>query len=147
MAMVLKRGFTLIELLVVISIIGILVTLITMSFNTAQQRARDAKRRADILAIQKSLEQCYALNQTYPASITGGSSLTCAARTTMTLIPDDPKNTGTYVYTYTVNANQSSYCLCAMLEQSAGGNANTVGGSGACSFGDPKDYQCVGSQQ
>jgi prepilin-type N-terminal cleavage/methylation domain-containing protein len=147
MAMVRRHGFTLIELLVVISLIGILVVLITVSFTTAQQRSRDAKRRADIQAIQKSLEQCYVLNQLYPDALSGGSSLTCGTQTTMNLVPEDPKNSGLYVYTYSVDATQMSYCLCAYLEQIGSGNADTSGSDGACSYNDPKDYQCVGSQQ
>ncbi len=51
-----KRGFTLIELLVVIAIIGILATFIVASFSSAQARARDTRRKADLDAIKKALE-------------------------------------------------------------------------------------------
>ena len=145
--MVLKRGFTLIELLVVISIIGILISIITSSFTTSQKRSRDTKRRADLQAVQKSLEQCYVLNRLYPAAITGGQPLTCGSQTTMNLIPLDPKNTADYVYSYSITAGQDGYCFCALLEQVGGGNANTAGGGGLCSYGGTKNYQCVGSQQ
>lgn len=50
-----KRGFTLIELLVVIGIIGVLATFIVASFASAQQRARDSKRKADLDALKKAL--------------------------------------------------------------------------------------------
>lgn len=43
-----KKGFTLIELLVVISIIGILVTLVTVAVGPIQRKARDSKRKADL---------------------------------------------------------------------------------------------------
>lgn len=145
---VVPRGFTLIELLVVISIIGILVTVIATSFITAQKRSRDARRRADIDAIGKSLEQCYILSNLYPtaALVSFGSALTCGGQKTMNLLPNDPKSPGTY--TYTVNALQTSYCLCAALEQTGGGNASSVGAGGSCSFGGVnKNYQCIGSQQ
>lgn len=51
-----KKGFTLIELLVVIAIIGILATFIVASFASAQARGRDARRKADLEAIQTALE-------------------------------------------------------------------------------------------
>lgn len=51
----LKKGFTLIELLVVIAIIGILAAFIVASFNTAQQKSRDARRKADLDAVKKAL--------------------------------------------------------------------------------------------
>src|SRR3989344_4313337 len=54
-----KKGFTLIELLVVISIIGILSTIGISGFNSAQNRAKDAKRRADVDIIIKAFEAKY----------------------------------------------------------------------------------------
>lgn len=50
-----RPGFTLIELLVVISIIGILAAFIVASFTSAQKKARDAKRKADLDAVKKAL--------------------------------------------------------------------------------------------
>ena len=143
-----SRGFTLIELLVVISVIGILVSILASSFTTSQKRSRDTKRRADLQAVQKSLEQCFVLNGLYPtaAQVVSGSGLTCGTQTTMNQVPLDPKNTGTYVYTYSVTVDQDGYCYCALLEQTGGGNANTAGGGGACSL-TAGDYQCVSNQQ
>ena len=143
-----RQGFTLLELLVTISIIGILIGVGSVSFSTAQKRGRDSRRQADMKAMQTSLEQCYALDTRYPASVTEGSALTCfGTAVTMNSVPSDPKDT--YVYTYTVNAAaiKTSYCLCALMETVGSGNANTAGAVGVCALGGTKNYFCVSNQQ
>lgn len=144
--MIKKNGFTLIELLVVISVIGILTAVLMASFSTTQKRSRDAKRRADLLAVQKSLEQCYVLSSSYPATVSFGSSLDCAGQTTMNVVPLDPKNDDPYIYAYSANSDLDAYCLCGLLEQIGSGNANSAGTGGSCSL-TAGDYQCFSNQQ
>lgn len=43
-----REGFTLIELLIVITIIGILITLVTVSFGPVSRKSRDAGRKSDL---------------------------------------------------------------------------------------------------
>lgn len=106
-----QKGFTIIELLVVIVIIGILVALALPQLFSAQARGRDTDRKNDLKNISQQLETYYNDNNEYPALVAD-------------LIPDyleaeptDPKNTGTYVYTYTVDPTDAqTYTLTADLE-------------------------------
>ena len=132
----LKKGFTLIELLVVISIIGILAAFIVASFGSAQQKARDARRKADIDAIKKALELSKN-DSIYAAATYPGCSVAspCGANATTPLlatlyiknVPTDPKNSNQYTYIPTSApapcTATSSYCaisfyLFACLENS-----------------------------
>lgn len=88
-----KKGFTLIELLVVVAVMGLLATLGIVSFSTATQKARDAKRKQDIISIQKALELYYGTNKSYPSTGgtwrgTGGCYGTWATTGTAAYIPD-----------------------------------------------------------
>src|SRR6476659_7471535 len=61
-----EKGFTIVELLIVIVVIGILATLVIVTFSGIQQRARDTQRQTDINAIQGHLEAYYASTGNYP---------------------------------------------------------------------------------
>jgi len=137
-----KSGFSLFELLVVISIIGIIVAVGMTSYSSAQKRARDAKRKQDMQAVQKAFEQYYSANNyNYPDDQT-------KARTNMPGYPPvDPKNTRSYIYEGTgdTEINATGYCICALLEITGTGNSSDVN----CSFvsGSTGDYFCVKSVQ
>lgn len=117
----LRKGFTLLELLVVIGIIGVLVSLFTVSYTNAQKTSRDSRRRQDLAAIQNAMEQYYGANSyTYPVC----SGQTCAALNSYfsggAAIPTDPMNSGSYVYSFTSVAG--SYTVSAILEK----NGSTI---------------------
>lgn len=110
------------EILVVIGIIAILVSLGFASYSTAQKKARDAKRKGDLSAMQKVLEQCYSINNFAYPSITGGGgpsiSVDCPIATGQDLTITDPLGTGTYVYTVTTTVACPSYQISVNLETS-----------------------------
>ncbi|MDP2684011.1 MAG: prepilin-type N-terminal cleavage/methylation domain-containing protein [bacterium] len=134
-----KKGFTLIELLVVIAIIGLLSTLAVVALSSAREKARDSKRLSDLKQIQTALELYYTDNSAYPVSAglqlggadtsdclddtTAGFSGACAAAPTATymgLVPSDPLNTDTNVYTYTSVEFSNAYTITAVLEGEVG---------------------------
>lgn len=112
-----KKAFTLLELLVVIGIIAILVGLGTVSYGTAQKKARDARRQGDLANFQKAIEQCYSVNSyTYP-TITGTGtatiSYTCPAASGGPSLSITSPTTGTV---FTVSSATSSYTVSIPLE-------------------------------
>lgn len=102
-------GFTLIELLVVIAIIGLLATVVVLSLSSARLKARDAKRKADLLQLSKAMALYFDSNGgSYPATPsytnTGDwlSNFKTSMQPYMTKTPIDPlKNDNTRYYGYT----------------------------------------------
>ncbi|HSW90060.1 MAG TPA: type II secretion system protein [Patescibacteria group bacterium] len=132
-----RNGFTLLELLVVISIIAILIGLSTVSFTTAQKKARNAKRRGDMKAVQNAFEQYNSVNGTYNATCDTMASGSLSAG-----LPLDPKNVAPLTYAYTCAA--STYCVCANLEAETGNSD-----SSSCTYSGvgTKSYFCVSNLQ
>lgn len=126
-----QRGFTLMELLIVIAVIGILISISTVAYTSAQKKTRDSRRRSDLKALQSGFEQYYADNtNNYPA--------TCSLGTTYMPngMPTDPK-TGT-AYTATADwysCSTSSYCVCAALEGETNTTADCTGDQGSLPSG------------
>ncbi len=116
------KGFTLIELLVVIAIIGVLASLGIVSFSGAQEKARDAQRKSDLVQVRKVLElvksDCKGGSAYYPGA--DGSNymlqytnlmdyLTNANLKYMDSPLNDPK-TGTTDYAYADGPAVASQC-------------------------------------
>lgn len=106
-----QSGFTIVELLIVIVIIGILATLVIVTFSGVQQRARDSERKTDINALAGQLEASYANLGTYP-TLAGLNS--AARRAALEIRLDtkalaDPSNPGTQTLAATPAAGTYSY--------------------------------------
>lgn len=67
-----KKSFTLIELLVVIAVIGLLGSIVLVSFKPVPEKARDTKRVAEIDTLFKSLELYCVDYENYPEQDTAG---------------------------------------------------------------------------
>ena len=63
-----KKGFTIVELLIVIVVIGILATLVIVTFTGIQQKGRNTQRQTDIKAVQGYVESFYAEYGFYPTA-------------------------------------------------------------------------------
>lgn len=61
-----QRGFTLIELLLVIVVLGILGTLIGMTYSGVQVKSRNSRREASLNVLKGTLETYYAQTSKYP---------------------------------------------------------------------------------
>ena len=109
-----KLSFTLLEMLVVIGIIGILIGIGTVSYSTAQRKARDAKRKQDLKSVQNCLEQYYSYNNNfrYPNYSNWPSVFNCGSSTLTA--PSDPRNS--FPYVYTISSSSDAYTICATLE-------------------------------
>ena len=68
-----QRGFTMIELLVAISIIGILISVLVVSFDGARNSSRDKAMQAELKELQLAIELYRAQNGAFPVPETAGT--------------------------------------------------------------------------
>ena len=122
------RAFTLVELLVVIVIIGILSTIILVSFNTSRMKARDNKRISDVSLIASALGQYYTSNlrqyplpgnpvvgTSYSYVNTKDSSLVWGKLSSyISPIPSDPDSKYGYYYIYRVDGKKAAVVVLGL---------------------------------
>ncbi len=113
-----KIGFTMIELLVSATIIAVLSAIGLVSFRSANMKARNGKRMADLQQVRAALEIYRSDYPTYPNdTVTGDmADISDAGNLSDYLSSEsilDPK-TGTYDYSY--DSDGTTYTLCANME-------------------------------
>lgn len=116
-----KNGFTFIEVLVVSTIIGLLAAIGMVSYNAANKKSRDGKRKADIEQIRAALEMYRIDCGAYPAAVDCEGSIICSidgsSNTYLNPIPCDPKqDVEGYGYIYNSDSPYSTYTITALLE-------------------------------
>lgn len=133
-----QKGFTLIELLVTIAIVGLLSSVLVTMVGQGRVKAREAKRKADLVQLQKALELYFNNNSIYPATggvwyaATGG----CGGSYTYTgatgyipnlsptfvgVLPADPSPTTSACSGYNYRSNGTSYKIISNSVSGAGG--------------------------
>jgi prepilin-type N-terminal cleavage/methylation domain-containing protein len=128
-----QNGFTLLELLVVLAMMGILASIVIVYAKESGEQGRDAKRQADIRALQSAIELYKNINGRYPASCRGadvwsgqeGTAYACPGGSTqyitglspkfIPVLPQEKRLNGTNSgYTYITNTNGTVYKVMAM---------------------------------
>jgi prepilin-type N-terminal cleavage/methylation domain-containing protein len=86
-------GFTLIELMISIAVIGIILTVATISFSSIRENSRNVKRVKDIKQIQLALEEYYRDHRSYPEEIIFGGAFTNedGSKIYLASVPENPK--------------------------------------------------------
>ena len=118
-----NRGFTLIEVLVAATIIAVLTSIGIVSYQAANRRARDAKRKSDLEQVRAALEMYKSDHSgSYPAgSCVNISSLGLSNYLSSDINP--PKSGEAYYY----KVVGYGYCVSAQFEGSTAGSSCSSG--------------------
>lgn len=124
-----QSGFTLIEILVVVAIIGMISGVVMVSLTTARAKARDVKRKSDLVQLQKALALYENTNNGFPStgggwyglSDNGGNRTTTGANqyipglspTFVSQLPTDPRGNTTGWSGYLYRSDGVSFKLLA----------------------------------
>jgi type II secretion system protein G len=122
-----KRGFTLIELLVVMAIIAVLAAVGMASYRSANERARNSRRAADLEQVRAALEMYRTDNPTYPSGNFNTIADLLRVRGYLGAVPTPPPP-GPTSYSYCTDG--TAYMLCAEFEGSSSPASCTAPPSG-----------------
>lgn len=144
------KGFTLIELIVTITIILIITSIGLVSYVTAQQNARDSRRRQDVNAIINAIslwQQTQANTSSLPSALSamvnsaGLTSGTGALTTNfINRVPEDPScanpasPTVPSCYYYMVSGDSTKYAILSQVELTSNADISSCPASGSGSF-------------
>lgn len=136
------KGFTIVELVIVIIIIGILATLVIITFTGMNQNARNTKRQTDVNAVVNHVQAFYAQYAFYPtqADLTSTGAGGFVPTYMKGLDPKallDPKQNGTGAIGTSVSAAQYGYTASASGTGTCSNTTATTITNGA-----PQDNGC-----
>ena len=104
-----QQGFTIVELLIVIIVIGILATLVLVTFTGIQQSARNTQRTTDIKAVASHLETYNAKNGYYPTLANMNDDAFITSLNGLDKESTKDPNGDTYDFASTATATQYAY--------------------------------------
>jgi prepilin-type N-terminal cleavage/methylation domain-containing protein len=116
-----QKGFTLIELLVVIAIIGILASIVLVSFPAATKKAKDSR-------IKSAVGQARTV-MTYYASNTGSYALFSSSSTDMPALATEAKNNAYKAgegFVITPSTDGKSACMYVLLNEKGADAVNAT---------------------
>ncbi|MFZ1248973.1 MAG: type II secretion system protein [Candidatus Saccharimonadales bacterium] len=134
-----NKGFTIVELLIVIVVIGILATLVIVTFTGIQQKGRNSQRQTDINAVDSQVEAFYAQHGFYPKQIDLADA-TFVSKYLKGLDPEslrDPKQPKNETIGTTATSSQYSY-----VASNTGGTGCSNSTATETSSDDPVDNGC-----
>lgn len=117
-----KKGFTIIELLVAIVVIGILATIMIISYSGIQQQSRDSERGSDIVQLKMAIEKYHAETGSYPSACADNAGCAIGLLATglgpyLATIPHDPKYASDSANDYKYVRSAVAYDAYAILIQ------------------------------
>lgn len=126
-----RKGFTLIELLVVVTIILLLSGMGLISYQAAQKKGRDSKRKSDLEQVRAALEMYRSDYGSYPVGDWDSMITSLRDENYLSSSPEDPKG---YFYYYN-SSDGYTYRLCAYLETGGGDDCGSnCGAPGNCNY-------------
>lgn len=112
-----NKAFSLIEIAIVTAILGVLSSLIFVNVSDQFRKVRDARRKLDINAINKSLEEYYDSRLCYPQALPDcGYSFNLGASKLLSTMPCDPRLQKPYLYISDGNSCSSWFQLYTNFE-------------------------------
>jgi len=127
-----RTGFTLVELLVVIAIIGLLSTIVLVSFGPVRNQARDTAIKANLSQMRLASEVQYVADSSY-------SNVQARADYTAAKAAAEDASTGTV----TEHFSASAYCFQIPLATSGNWCIDSTGYIGTTANCDGVGYDCA----
>jgi len=123
-----KKGFTLMELLIVIALLMFLFAILVTNIRTQIVKAQDVQRKTDLNKYQKTFEEYYNDNQTFPEDASLISNCGSASLAPyLQKILCDPVFKTPYLYVLGSTGAKDGYVICAKLENLADPDITRMG--------------------
>lgn len=112
-------GFTMIELLITMAVLGVLASIVLITFTGQQKSARDTQRRSDLQQYRIALENyANANNSVYPTGADTAVNNFCASGAALSNFMSGCPSGSPYSYQYTSDGSGTKYVMWVELERS-----------------------------